>query len=139
MVLISLRSLTLGPLWLFPSVFLYTAKVHWLRAILWFLYLLWCFMHRRRLTITLISSFPLEDPVINFNYLLNKVRYTVGVFYKYQCILDFWLQSLAILCYKCLLVPIGVCRPHLEFSWICHCWGGLLYIFQFVFSHWLFF
>ena len=40
-------------------------------------------MHRYRLTVTLIGFFPLEDPVINLNYLLNKVCYAIGVFYKY--------------------------------------------------------
>ena len=35
------------------------------------------------ITATLIGFFPLEDPIINLNYLLDEVYYTISIFYKY--------------------------------------------------------
>ena len=82
--LLLLKSLTLQPLWLFPPVFLYFIKVYQLcSTILWFLYLLQCFIHRHSYITTLIGSFPLENSVVNLNCLLNKTYYIFSVFHKY--------------------------------------------------------
>ena len=84
LVLLPLKSLISWLLQLFPLVFLYTAKVHQLNsAILWFLYILRCFVHRYSFIITLTSSFSLVDPYVDLNSLVNKTSYIFYIFYKY--------------------------------------------------------
>ena len=84
LVLLPLKSLILQLPQLLLLVFLCTAKVYQLySAILQFLYLLWYFIYRYCLFITLIGSLLLEDLIINLNYLINKAFYILSIFYKY--------------------------------------------------------
>ena len=81
LVLLSLKSLISQLLQLSLLVFLYSTKVHQLRAILWFLYLLWYSIHRCCLNISLTGSFLLVNSIIYFNGLINKSLYIFHIFY----------------------------------------------------------
>ena len=81
LVLLFIKSLTLQPLQLFALVFLYTAKVYQLYAVLQFLYLLQCSIYKHNLITTLISSFPLKKKIllsILIIYLIKSIIFLIS-------------------------------------------------------------